>query len=370
MFLFGARGTGKSTWLREQFPSAVVYNLLDSRLSLRLARDPRSLSDELRALPRGSWVILDEVQKVPAVLDEVHDLIESTGLRFVLCGSSARKLKRGGANLLAGRALVKNMYPLVSAELGADFRPNDALVHGTLPMAVVGADAQAFLSAYSTTYLDQEVRAEALTRDVGAFARFLEVAARQSGQMTSTSNISREAGVARATVQTYFDILVDTLIGYWIPAWQLKRSTRQYTHPKFYLFDTGVARALSGRLAYPPTSEETGQLFETLVFNEIRAYLSYHDLRYQPYFWRTYDGTEVDFLCETADGFVALELKSVKRWLPRYSRGINRIAEELGAKKVLRYGVYLGERPARSGEVDILPLGRFLKLLWDKQIIT
>lgn len=369
VFLFGARGTGKSTWIRKQFPDATTYNLLDSREALRLARDPRLLSDELRAKPPEEWVVLDEVQKVPALLEEVQDLMESAHLRFVLCGSSARKLKRGGANLLAGRAKVTHMFPLVSAELGEEFNPSKAMIHGTLPLAVTGGDPEGFLSTYAVTYLDEEIRAEALTRNVGAFSRFLEIASRQSGQMTSVSNISREAGVARATVQTYFDVLVDTLIGYWVPAWQLKRSTRQYSHPKFYLFDTGVARALSGRLPYPPTHEEQGLLFETLIFNEVRAYLSYSNLLYQPYFWRTYDGTEVDLLCETRDCFVAVEMKSVTSWLPRYSRGLTRIAEELHPSPVQRFGVYLGERFARSADISILPVQMFLRMLWEGQII-
>ncbi len=368
-FLFGPRGTGKSTWIRENFKNATVYNLLNSREALRLERDPRTLYDELKTLPPESWVVLDEAQKVPALLDEVHDLIESAGLRFVICGSSARKLKRGASNLLAGRAIVLNMFPLTSAELGGDFDASKALVNGCMPLAVTEEDAEAFLSAYAYTYLDEEIRAEALTRNVGAFSRFLEIAARQCGQVTNISNIAREAAVARTTVQTYFDILTDTLLGYWIPAWQLKRSTRQHTHPKFYFFDTGVARALSGRLPYPPTNEETGPLFETMLFNEVRAYLSYNRLRYQPCYWRSYDGTEVDFLCEGRHGFIAIEMKSSPRWLKRYNRGLERIKADLGPANVTRYGVFQGDRPAKIDGIDILPVERFLEMLWQGEII-
>jgi predicted AAA+ superfamily ATPase len=283
--------------------------------------------------------VLDEVQKVPALLNEVHNLIEERGLRFLLCGSSARKLTRGGSNLLAGRARVTSMFPLTSAELNEDFHPDQALLKGTLPLAITVDDPEAFLEAYAMTYLGEEIRAEALTRNVGAFSRFLEVAARQTGQITNLSNISREAAVARTTVQTYFEILQDTLLGHWVPAWELKRSTKQHSHPKFYLFDPGVARALSGRLPYPPTPEEMGPLFETMLFGEVRAYLTYNGLRYQPSYWRTYDGTGVDLMCEARDRFVAVEMTSTTHWLGRYGRGLIRLRNELGPMPVDCYGV-------------------------------
>ena len=187
--------------------------------------------------------------------------------------------------------------------------------------------------------------------------------------MTNLSNIAREASVARTTVQTYFDILIDTLIGYWIPAWQLKRSTRQYTQPKLYLFDTGVARALSGRLPYPPTNEEAGPLFETMLFNEIRTYLSYNGLRYQPYYWRSYDGSEVDLLCETRDGFVAIEMKSTTRWEKRYNGGLIRMRGDFLPSDVTCYGVYCGDRLSNVGGIDVLPVRVFLEHLWKGEII-
>jgi predicted AAA+ superfamily ATPase len=189
-----------------------------------LERDPHQLGRELELLDPESWVVIDEVQKVPALLDEVHRLIEKRGLRFVLCGSSARKLKRSGANLLAGRAEVVRMNPLLSVELGDRFDAERAMLFGTLPKAVLGSDAKAFLLAYAALYLNEEIRAEALTRNVGAFSRFLEVAAHQNGQVTNVSNIAREAGVGRTTVQNYFEILVDTLLGYWLQPWKLNPS--------------------------------------------------------------------------------------------------------------------------------------------------
>ena len=369
ILLFGARGTGKSTWIRRHFNNAVFYDLLDSRESLRLERNPDILFSELKLLKTGSWVVLDEVQKVPALLNEVHRLIESSGLRFVLCGSSARKLKRTGVNLLAGRAIVTHMFPLTSAELEQDFDADRSLIYGTLPIAVTGNDPEGFLTTYTDTYLKEEIRAEALTRNVGSFSRFLEIAARQNSQVTNISNIARETAVNRTTVQNYFEILVDTLIGYWIQAWKLKRQTKQISHPKFYLFDTGVARALSGRLPYPPTQEELGPLFENMMFNEIKAYLSYKKLRYQLYFWRNYDGMEVDLLCETKNSYVAIEMKASREWQKRFNRGLNRIQIELTPNKVKCYGIYRGDRPARFDNVDVLPVMHFLKMLWDGNII-
>ena len=369
IFLFGPRGTGKSTWIRRHFSDAVYYDLLDSGQALRLERRPSLLFDELQTQKRGSWVVLDEVQKIPALLDEVHRLIETKGLRFVLCGSSARKLKRSGVNLLAGRAIVTNMYPLSSAELQSDFSVQRALQYGTMPMAIGSEDVEGYLATYAQTYLNEEIRAEALTRSVGAFSRFLEIAARQSGQVTNISNIARDAAVNRTTVQGYFDILVDTLIGYWIPAWKLKRATKQISHPKFYLFDTGVARALTGRLPYPPTQEECGSLLEGLLFAEVKAYLEYRKLRYQLCFWRNYDGTEVDLLCETKNGFVAVEIKAAFQWQRRFSRGLIRMQTELSPAAVTAYGVYQCERPVQIDNVTVLPVEQLLEMLWNDQII-
>lgn len=370
VLLFGPRGTGKSTWIRKHYGDAVTYDLLSAREALRLEKDPGLLFNELDLLVRGSWVVLDEVQKVPALLDEVHRLIETRGLRFVLCGSSARKLKRSGANLLAGRAVVRNLFPLVSAELGDDFDVEGASIRGTLPLAVTGNDPLGFLTTYAQTYLNEEIRAEALTRNVGAFSRFLEVAARQNGQVTNVSSIARDAGVGRTTVQNYFEILVDTLVGHWVQPWRLKEKTKQVGHPKFYFFDAGVARALSGRLPYPPTQEELGPLVETLVLNELRAFLSYSRLGYRVHFWRTYDGVEVDLLCETLRGFVAVEVKAADSWRKRNNRSLHRLRKELAPAKVDMYGVYRGDREALFDDVRVLPVASFLKRLWDGDVIA
>ena len=369
VLLFGPRGTGKSTWIRSRFPDVVSYDLLDSGEALRLSKAPETLYRELALLSPGAWAVIDEVQKVPALLDEVHRLMETRGLRFVLSGSSARKLRRGGANLLAGRAETLAMLPLTCAEMSFDVDLARLVRFGTLPMAVMAEDPAAYLRSYAETYLVQEVQAEALTRNVGAFARFLEVAARQNGQQTNATSIARDVGVARRTVQNHFDILVDTLLGYWLPAWKLKSANKQVTQSKFYFFDSGVARALSGRLPYPPTSEELGPLLETFLLNEIRAYLAYSSLGYRLHFWRSYGGAEVDVLCETAAGFVAIEIKASSNWQNGFNRGLLRVSEALGKSKTACYGVHLGERAALWGDVTVLPVLDFIKRLWDGDIL-
>lgn len=368
-FLFGPRGTGKSTWIRERFPNAPRYDLLDTGEALRLLAEPATLWHELRGLPPGAWAVLDEVQKAPAVLDSVHRLIEERRVRFVLSGSSARKLRRGGANLLAGRAITVSMPPLVSRELSFEMDLPERVRLGMLPQAVTGAEPAAFLRSYVETYLMEEVKAEALTRNLGGFARFLEIAARQNGQVTNAAGIARDAGISRRTVDGYFEILTDTLLGGWLRAWRSKLGNRQVRGNKFFFFDSGVARACSGRLPYPPTPEEAGPLLETLVLGELRTYVQYRGLHYPLYYWRNYSGAEVDLLCETGSGFVAVEIKSSRRWDRRFGRGFRHLERELGQDRLRCFGVYLGERPARFGRITVLPCLDFLRRLWAGDIV-
>lgn len=367
--LFGPRGTGKTTWIRDRFPTAATYDLLDTREALRLSMHPDALYRELSVLPPESWAVIDEVQKVPALLDEVHRLIEACGLRFVLSGSSARKLRRRGVNLLAGRAINATMFPLLAAELDFRWDTERVLSYGTLPMVLAGDSPQEYLRTYADTYLVHEVQAEALTRNIGAFARFLEIAARGNAQATNAASIARDAGIDRRTVQSHFAILTDTLLGYWLPAWKLKSANKQVQQSKFCFFDGGVVRALSGRLPYPPTPEERGPLFETLVLNELRAYLSYSGRHYRPHYWRTYDGAEVDVVCETAAGFTAIEIKAAARWDRRFHRGLHRLREHLAPRSTTCYGVYTGARAARWGDVTVLPVLDFMKRLWNGEIL-
>lgn len=370
VLLFGPRGTGKSTWIRERFPHAATYDLLDTREALRLRKDPQALYREASILPADSWVVIDEVQKAPELLNEVHRLIESHNLRFVLSGSSARKLRRGkDVNLLAGRAATVSLFPLVSPELEFKLDFEKILRFGTLPLAITRDDPQEYLRAYAETYLVQEIQAEALTRNVGAFARFLEIAARQNAQVTNFTGIARDAAISRQTVQNHFEILIDTLLGFWLPAWKLKSSNKQVSHSKFYFFDPGVARALTGRLPYPPAAEESGALLETFVLGELRAHVSYTGKHYPLRFWRNYDGAEVDLICETANGFAAVEIKASTRWDKSFNRGLRRIREELGAENVRCYGVYLGERRMLWDDIRVLPVADFLRQLWDGEIL-
>ena len=369
ILLLGPRGTGKSTWIREHFAKAPQYDLLNTSEALRLSRNPELLFQELSHLPPHSWAVVDEVQKVPALLDQAQRLMEECGIRLVLSGSSARKLKRSGVNLLAGRARVTHMHPLVYGELGEHLDVDQRILYGGLPLAVTSDDPPDYLHSYTETYIREEIQAEALTRNIGNFSRFLEIAARQNGQLTNATSIGRDAQVSRQTVQTYFDILIDTLIGYWVKAWRLKSTTKQVSHPKFYFFDSGVARALSGRLPYPPTQEELGALVETYIYSELRAYLDYTKKRYPFYFWRSYDGVEVDFLCETIDGFRAIEIKASRRWERRFGRGMVRLRDDLGKERVKAFGIFQGERSLNMGEIQVYTVSDFLARLWDGNII-
>ena len=322
-FLFGPRGTGKSTWIRETIKPAATYDLLSTSESLRLNRDPATFGKECAVLDAGSWVVVDEVQKAPLVLDEVQRLMADRNLHFVLSGSSARKLRRGASNMLAGRAEVRHIFPFVSTELDFKRGLEESLEHGMLPLAVVGSRPRAFLKSYVETYLREEVQAEALVRQIGPFARFLEAAARMNGQVVNVSGVARDASVARPTVQDYFQILMDTLLAHWLPAWKLKLAVAEVRHPKLYLFDTGVTRHLAGFGHLPVRAEERGFLLETYLLHEIHAYLHYTELEYPIFYWRTHDGAEVDFVIDTPGGIVAIEVKAAERWQSSYTAAPN-----------------------------------------------
>ncbi len=367
-FLLGPRGTGKTTWIGQRFPAAPVYDLLRSDEHLRLARDPAAFGRECDSLPERSWIVVDEVQRVPALLDEVQRLMTRRKQRFVLSGSSARKLRRGGANLLAGRAELKSLFPFTLAELGFERDLESTLEYGLLPLAVTGRKPRVFLKAYVETYLREEVLAEAIVRQIGPFARFLEVAARVNGQMVNVTGIARDAQVARPTVQDYFQILVDTLIAFWLPAWRAKKSVKQVAHPKLYLFDCGVARHLAGYGHLPVHPQERGFLLETFLLHELRAHLHYREIDAPVHFWRTHDGTEVDFVVETERGPVAIEVKSSERWDPRFGAGLGRFrAEHPGTRSA--WGVYCGARSLQVGDLRVLPWKTFLRQLAEGAIV-
>lgn len=366
--LFGARGTGKTTWIQQHFADAAQYDLLLANESLRLARDPSLFRQECLALPDGAWIVVDEIQRVPALLDEVQHLMAKKRQRFVLSGSSARKLRRSGANLLAGRAEVRAMFPLVSDEVGDERSLDDVLTQGMLPLAVTGKRPAAFLKSYCDVYLREEVQAEALVRQIGPFARFLEVAARANAQTVNVSNIARDTGIARQTAQEFFQILVDTLLANWLPAWKLKKAIKQVAAPKFYLFDSGVARHLAGTSHLALTGEERGFLLETYLLHELRAWLHYQDREDPIAYWKTYDGVEVDFVVETKKGLIAIEVKSGERWDSRWNRGLEALRERAGGLRAA-YGVFTGARALQQDGVLVLPWRQFLQRLWRGELL-
>jgi len=366
--LFGARGTGKTTWIQQHFADAAQYDLLLANESLRLSRDPSLFRQECLALPDGAWIVVDEIQRVPALLDEVQHLMAKKRQRFVLSGSSARKLRRSGANLLAGRAEVRAMFPLVSDEVGDERSLDDVLTQGMLPLAVTGKRPAAFLKSYCDVYLREEVQAEALVRQIGPFARFLEVAARANAQTVNVSNIARDTGIARQTAQEFFQILVDTLLANWLPAWKLKKAIKQVAAPKFYLFDSGVARHLAGTSHLALTGEERGFLLETYLLHELRAWLHYQDRDDPIAYWKTYDGVEVDFVVETRKGLIAIEVKSGERWDSRWNRGLEALRERAGGLRAA-YGVFTGARALQQDGVLVLPWRQFLQRLWRGELI-
>lgn len=364
--LLGPRGTGKTTWLKQALPQALWYNLLLDRELLRLMRDPGVFRREIEALPSGSWVVVDEVQKLPALLNDVHDALTSAPRRwrFALTGSSVRRVRRGEANLLAGRVVGRALYPLTTAELPSSPPIDDLLRFGGLPLIRAERTVAGridLLEAYLSTYLAQEIRAEALVRSLESFTRFLEVAALANGQVTNVASLARDSGVARPTVQGYFDVLIDTLVGAWLPAWRPRAKVKETAHPKFYLFDCGVVRSLTGRLREPLDSAERGTLLETLVFHELRAHVAYSDRGGALSYFRTPSGSEIDFVWTRGRHRIGIEVKAAARWRTEHGRALRDLHE---AKALTAcFGVYLGDTEQRDGAVRVLPAHAFLREL-------
>jgi predicted AAA+ superfamily ATPase len=370
-FLFGPRGTGKSTWLKQALPKAPRLDLLDASLYLELTRDPHRLEAMIGARPANAWVVLDEIQKVPALLDEVHRLMESRRWRFALCGSPARKLRRGGANLLAGRALTLNMEGFSAAELGAAFDADFSIDWGLLPAVQTDRrQAAEILAAYVNTYLKEEIREEGLVRSVPPFIRFLGVAGQMNGQAINGQNIAREAGVPRSTVDTYFAILTDTLLGHFLPAWRPGAKVRESAHPKFYWFDPGVARAAAGLHRDPADRLWRGTALETLIYHELRVF-NETARRHRPIaYYRTPSGVEVDFVIEarkrrpgSPPRVVAVEAKLSAKWDRSWENPMRDLVAQPGLKVDRCFGVYMGKRSYRFGDIQVLPLSEFVAAL-------
>ena len=367
-FLFGLRGTGKSSWIRSHFKNAYSFDLLDEALYLSLLAQPGLFKNQISAFSSGSWVVVDEVQRIPALLNYVHQAIEKQKLKFVLCGSSARQLKRAGTNLLAGRAVTLNMHPLMPEELGHDFDLEAALQWGTLPIIWGAENRKARLISYVQTYVQSEVKAEGLVRDLSGFLRFLPVAAIFHGQTVNVSSLARDAAVARNTVEGYFEVLEDTLLGYFLPAFSPKLRVKETKHPKWYWADAGVVRASKKQLG-PLALEERGAVFEGWIAGLLRAYGSYRDLFDEWFYWAPTEAkkTEVDFLLRRNQSFVAIECKAASRFRPDMLDGLQAIAGLKGLKR--RILVYTGDAVMRTDEgIDILPIRDFLKTLEEDKI--
>jgi len=364
-FLFGPRATGKTTWLRHHLDDALWFNLLLEDDYLPLLASASSLRERVEAAAAGSWVVVDEVQRLPGLLNEIHDLISRHGNRykFALSGSSARKLRRLDVNLLAGRVIERAMFPLVARELGSDFDLDTVLRFGSLPDMYSDAQYRVEkLRAYVHTYLRQEIQQEALVKDLGSFHRFLKVAAILHGQVINQAAIARDAAVARTTVQRFFETLVDTLVGHLVPAWQPKAKVREYAKPKFYFFDPGVVRAIRDVVDEPLADSESGALLEGYILHELRAAVAYQGLGGEIFYWSTPGSKEIDFVWVKGSRRVAVEVKNSRTWRASYAKTLNEFVAE---GRVSRgFVVYRGRERYKSGHVDGLPIEDFLSLIY------
>jgi predicted AAA+ superfamily ATPase len=364
-FLWGPRQTGKSTLLKTLFPDARVYDLLLSNEYHRLLTNPGLIREECLAENEATEkkklpVIIDEVQKIPALLDEVHWLIENAGMRFILCGSSARKVKRGQANLLGGRAVRYELHPLVYPEI-PDFSLTKALNSGLLPRHYLSPHPQRLIESYVGDYLKEEIAAEALTRNVPAFGRFLKIAALTNGELVNYRNIASECGVSAPTVKEYFQILEDTLVGKQLPAFRKRAKRRLIGAPKFYFFDIGIVAHLTRRARVEKGSELFGRAFEHFIYMEILAHSSYSELNYPIAYWKTASGFEVDFVL--GDHELAVEVKSASMIGNRHLKGIRVFKEEYAARRYIV--VSMDSKPRKTADgIDILPWKIFLSRLW------
>lgn len=363
-FLWGPRQSGKSTLLKTLFPNSPYYDLLLSDEFERLNRSPALLREELLANYPSGPVIIDEVQKIPQLLDEIQWLIVNKKIQFVLCGSSARKLKRGKGNLLGGRALRYELFPLVSEEI-PKFNLMRALNNGCLPRHYLSNNQEILIRSYIGDYLKEEIAAEALTRNIPAFARFLEAASFSNGEVVNFINIARECGVSSPTVREYFQILEDTLLARFIPVFKKKPKRRVIQSPKFYLFDVGVANTLLKRGNISIGGETFGRAFEHFILQEIIAHSHYSGLEYEIKYWKTASGIEVDFILGDID--VALEIKGVLEVHSQHLRGMKAFQEEYNPKKAII--VSLDTKPRYINGITIMPWKMFLGDLWAGLII-
>lgn len=364
-FLFGARGTGKSTWLKSQLQdSALFFDLLNSQTYLELLSNPSRLENKI---PKDfqNWIVIDEIQKIPSLLDEVHRLIENQSYKFVLTGSSARKLKTCKANMLAGRAYNYQMYPFLSSELGDRFSLKYALQYGMLPGVYADrVNEKDFLKSYLETYIRQEVIQEGLIRNLDSFARFLEAASFSQAQILNTSEVARDASVNRKTVEGYFDLLEDLLIAYRLPVFARRAKRKLINHSKFFFFDAGVFRSIRPSGPLDIEDEILGPSLETLVLQELIALNSYLGLDYEIFYWRTANGQEVDFVLYEPRGLIAIEVKKSHQIKSSELKSLQLFQDDYPEAKL--YFLYSGsgiEFHGSQSNINCLPFEKFFSEL-------
>ncbi len=370
-FVLGPRGTGKSTWLKNRYKKAIFYDLLNPSLYLKLRRNPELFRQEISAIPEDSIVIIDEVQKLPILLDDVHHFLaqRDNNKQFILSGSSARKLKKTSTNLLGGRASQSYFYPLIYSEHQID-KWDDVLRFGTLPESLNLKTVKQkieFLESYSLIYLREEIQQEAIVKNVSSFSNFLDIASLCNAQTINIASLARDSGVARTTVMGYFQALEDTLIGFWLPAWRTKARVKTAIHPKFFFFDTGVVRALRGQLREPIHDYDKGFLLETYLLHELKAWNQIHDWGAKISFCKTYHNSEIDFLVEINAQRIGIELKSSKVWKREFGKYLNKVKAQKFIDRAI--GVYLGDKNLKADSLDVYTLKNFLKILEKNTLI-
>jgi predicted AAA+ superfamily ATPase len=364
LFLWGARQTGKSTLLKQLFPDGLWFDLLKSDVYRRYQKDPSQFREVIIANTTSKVVIVDEIQKLPELLDEIHWLIENYQVRFIMSGSSPRKIIRSNANLLGGRGLRYELYPFIQAEI-PEFNLLKALNNGLLPRHYLSQNPKKMIEAYLGNYLRDEIISEAKIRNINAFNLFLEAAAFSNGEIINYTNIASECGVSSVTVRDYFQILEDTLIGRFVPSFQKKPKRRVILAPKFYYFDVGIANYLLKRGSIEIGSEAFGNALEHFIYQELYAHSSYSDLNYSISYWRTTSQIEVDFILGNHE--VAVEVKGTNNVQSRHLKGLKSFSEEYKVKKLV---IVSNDPMERSiGDITILPWNLFLKKLWAGEII-
>jgi predicted AAA+ superfamily ATPase len=365
LFFWGARQTGKSTLLKMMFKDSLYFDLLLSDVFEKLHRNPSMLREIILADNPDKPVIIDEIQRIPELLNEVQWLIVNKGFRFILSGSSPRKILRSGANLLGGRALRYELFPLIYKEI-PDFNLMTALNHGLIPRHYLSKKPEKLISAYIGSYLRDEIMAEAKIRNISSFSRFLEAAAFSNGEIVNYTNIASDCGVSAPTIKEYFQILEDTLIGRFLPSFQKRPKRRVIRAPKFYYFDVGVANYLLKRKLIEKGSETFGKAFEHFIYHEIYSHSSYSGMHYPISYWRTTSQIEIDFVL--GDNEIAIEVKATEQANQRHLKGLRSFAEEYKVKKMIL--VSNDPFPRQIADIMILPWKVFLDKLWAGEIIS